>query len=167
MRKLCSGKILARRLQLPEHHPWLAACREYIVAQVADEEAQNEFEYLDVQREWDAGYRFNWQPQREHAEQLYKFPDKGDAARFVISSAYELFDRLGCPPAAIAIKVEKVERTGSWKTCEDYWLTIRIDGSYIESGTLDYGARRLLAKLEEEREAAKELRLDMEALSDL
>jgi hypothetical protein len=97
MRKLCGGSILARRLQLPQHHPWLAECRGKVIAYVAEEDAYN-LELKDDLEEWET----DWVPHHEAADQLRQFPGTAPDADFVIASAYDLLDSPGSPAKAIA-----------------------------------------------------------------
>lgn len=61
----------------------------------------------------------------------------------------------------------KRERTGSWKTCEDYWLAIRPDGTAFEADTMKWAAWLLCERLDEEVEERRKKAAGEAMLADL
>lgn len=158
MRRFLDGLVQARRLQLPDEHPWLDVGRAFVAAKAAEEAIPIEFD------ESGRPYRF---PKTDWSDRLDCFPSRDPHADFCVTSGYELFHTRGCPPFAIVVRAYKVERMGSWKACQDYWLGVFPDGKSLTSGTLTDAVRRLWRIREAELAAAKALREDMEALDDL
>lgn len=70
-------------------------------------------------------------------------------------------------PIGIALKSVYEERTGSWKTCMDFWLAIRTDGCWHKAETLNGAAERLVRRLAKLRAEAAARREDEDAIADL
>jgi hypothetical protein len=158
MRKFLDGSVRARRLQLPAEHPWLDVGRDVVAANAVEEATPTTV----AEHRRACVY-----PTRVWAARQERYPSRDPDAEFCVTSGYELFHDKGWPPFAIVVRAFKVERMGTWKTCQDYWLGVFPDGKNLISSTLARTVRQLWRIREDELASAREMREDLAALDDL